>query len=222
MSDIGAMVEELIAAGTPPAVAARVVAEAFSAGVMSAPTRRQSADETADRRRERDRIYRAEKRAALKKSADNLPMSSDSSDNADTALTHKTISKPKKVRAAKIPCPPDWQPNEHHFEKAKELHIPESAVLSKAEDMRLWAASTGANKADWDATFHGFLRRDVDRLRVLPKSAPPTSPAIPNDLAIRMFKQSGRWHPDYGPEPGKPGCRASPEDLAKYGYGEAA
>lgn len=42
--------------------------------------------------------------------------------------------------------------------------------------------------------------------------------AIPNEMALRLFQHRGRWHRDYGPEPGKPGCRASPELLAKFGY----
>jgi hypothetical protein len=47
---------------------------------------------------------------------------------------------------------------------------------------------------------------------------PPNGPLIPDDAAFEFFKKFKRWHRDYGPEPGKPGCRASPEVLAKYGY----
>jgi hypothetical protein len=44
------------------------------------------------------------------------------------------------------------------------MNIPRSAVDSKAEDMRIWAGSKGETKADWDLTFHGFLRRDAQKL----------------------------------------------------------
>jgi hypothetical protein len=215
LSDIGGMVEELIAAGTPPAIAARVVAQAFSAGVLSAPERRQSADETADRRRDRDRIYRAERRAKDKLSDDNRTTSAESSDSADSALTLKNLD--KKVRAKKIPCPPTWAPNESHFAKAAEKNIPQSAVLEKAEDMRLWAQSSGALKMDWDATFHGFLRRDADRLRV-GAPVPIVRLVEPDEAAVQRFQKMHRWHRDYGPEPGMPGCKAPPDILQKYGY----
>lgn len=47
---------------------------------------------------------------------------------------------------------------------------------------------------------------------------PTLGPVIPDDKALDFYKKVGRWHRDYGPEPGMPGCRASPELLAKYGY----
>jgi hypothetical protein len=84
------------------------------------------------------------------------------------ALTYKKdIEVSKKVRARKGPCPPDWKPNESHYAKAAELNIPKAAVDAKAEDMRIWAGSTGALKLDWDLTFHGFLRRDAPKLAVV-------------------------------------------------------
>jgi hypothetical protein len=56
-----------------------------------------------------------------------------------------------------------------HYAKAAELNIPKAAVDAKAEDMRIWAGSTGALKLDWDLTFHGFLRRDAPKLAVVGK-----------------------------------------------------
>ena len=167
MSDIGAMVEELVTAGTPPAVAARIVAEAFTAGVASAVVRGQSADISAENRREKDRERKRIERAASKKSADNPQTSAESADCPNEALSLKSLSKDKKERARKHPCPPDWQPNEKHFAWAAKEHIPQSAVLSKAEDVRLWAQSTGEQKKDWGATLEVWLRRDAPKLRVV-------------------------------------------------------
>ena len=48
---------------------------------------------------------------------------------------------------------------------------------------------------------------------------PTAGPLIPDDAAFEFFLKYHRWHRDYGPEPGKPGCRASPEVLARHGYG---
>jgi hypothetical protein len=168
LSDVGAMVGKLIAAGCAPDVAAAVVAEVFTAGVLSAPVRGQSVDETTEKRRERDRIRQALKRAEAKKSADNPPTSAESADCPTEALSLKIIKKEdKKERARKHPCPADWQPKERHFAWAEKENIPRSAVLSKAEDMRLWAQSTGEQKKDWDATLEVWLRRDAPKLRVV-------------------------------------------------------
>jgi hypothetical protein len=169
------MVDNLVAAGCAPAVAARVVAEAFAAGVLSAPVRGLSVDETTEKRRERDRIRQALKRAEAKKSPDNPPTSAESADCPTRALSLKSLNKEdKKERARKHPCPVDWQPNEKHFAWAEKEHIPQSAVLSKAEDMRLWAQSTGEQKKDWDATLFVWLRRDAPKLRVVKPTAAGT------------------------------------------------
>lgn len=63
------------------------------------------------------------------------------------------------------------------------------------------------------------------RWRDYPPVAPVThSPVIPNEFAVKLFRETGRWNVAYGPEPDKPGCRAPPEFLAKFGFkaGEAA
>jgi hypothetical protein len=172
MSDIGAMVDNLVAAGCAPAVAARVVAEAFAAGVLSAPVRGLSADISAENRREKDRERKRIERAASKKSADNPQTSAESADCPTQALSLKSSNKEdKKERARKHSCPADWQPNEKHFAWAEKEHIPKSAVLSKAEDMRLWAQSTGEQKKDWDATLFVWLRRDAPKLRLVTPTA---------------------------------------------------
>lgn len=49
-----------------------------------------------------------------------------------------------------------------------------------------------------------------------------SQPATPDDKAVEFFKKFGRWHRDYGPEPGQHGCRASPEILTKHGYAPEA
>jgi hypothetical protein len=90
--------------------------------------------------------------------------------NTNSALTYleedKDIKKVSKRarKANSTPLPVDWKPNESHTEAAAKMSIPKTAVDAKAEDMRLWAQSSGALKVDWDATFHGFLRRDREKL----------------------------------------------------------
>jgi hypothetical protein len=170
---IGELVQRLIDAGTPPLVAAVVVSEAFAAGAMSRTVGGLSADETTVRRREYDRERQRLKRELARMSADNTRMSAESADasynNNSFSQEKDSIKEEKKVRARKKKSadflPTDWQPNENHFAAADRLKIPHPAVLEKAEDLRLWAAGNGIARADWDATFHTFLRRDAERLR---------------------------------------------------------
>lgn len=168
MSAVAELVARLIAAGTPPELAAQTVTEAFVAG---AEVRRQSSDSALEKRRAYDRERMRKKREVVRQSAD-------SADSPQEALTLKKDN--KRVRVPKHPCPPDWKPNDDHYRKAGELNIPRSAVDAKAEDMRIWAGSTGATKVDWDLTFHGFLRRDAPKLAV--GQPPPTAHTITPEM----------------------------------------
>jgi hypothetical protein len=42
------------------------------------------------------------------------------------------------------------------------------------------------------------------------------------DRMVGLFKTGTPWHPDLGPEPGKPGCLASPEVLRAHGFLDAS
>lgn len=156
---IAELVSRLIASGTPPELAAQVVAEAYGAGAVCGMSA-DKADVSAERRREKDRERKREIRRHSAESADIPQMS-------ETALTpKKNIKEDKKVRARKGPLSADWKPKPSHYEAAEKLFIPVAAVEAKAEDLRIWAGSTGTQKLDWDLTFHGFLRRDAPKLAV--------------------------------------------------------
>jgi len=160
------LVSRLIAAGTPPEVAAMVVTEAFALGSVcghSADIPRTFADEQAERRRASDRERKRSVRRIPQNSAD-IPRTSEKVLTL-TSLTNTNSKKEKKVRAAKAALSADWTPSDSHFEAAAKLGISRKAVEWKAEDLRLWALSSGELKLNWDATFHGFLRRDADKLR---------------------------------------------------------
>jgi hypothetical protein len=178
---IAGLVSQLIAAGVAPELAATVVTEAFVAGATSTGIPRTSAHE---KRKEYDRERKRKERMST-----GIPP--DSTGHADTALTlKKDNNKIKKVRVAKHLCPPDWKPKSAHYDAAEKLHIPRSAVDAKAEDMRIWAGSTGAMKVDWDLTFHGFLRRDAPKLAHPP---PPKSTDGPGFYAPFGSAQLDAW-----------------------------
>ena len=167
MTSVAELISRLVAAGAPPEIAAIVVTEAFVAGVSCGKSGGIPVDAAAERRR----IYdRDRKRESRRKSADSGGIPVESPRTSKSGLLLTSLSKEeegskesKKVRARKHQLPVDWWPNDKHFEAAERLHIPHAAVFEKAEDMRLWARGSGAVKADWDATFHGFLRRDARR-----------------------------------------------------------
>jgi hypothetical protein len=180
MTPIGDMVRTLIAAGASPDVAAVVVAEAYAAGMNAVAVSGGSpVDEVAEKRRAYDR-----ERKRNERKSGGSPVESGGS--PESALTPKKDNL-KKVSKRK-PIPPDWAPSEVHFQKAAEMNIPRSAVEAKAEDMRIWAGSSGAVKADWDLTFHGFLRRDAPKLSI--RGSPSVSmikPESPSWNAWRAF-----------------------------------
>lgn len=161
MTPIADLVARLIAASTPPELAAVVVAEAFAEGARSVEFRGHSVDETAERRRAKDRDRKRLKRGIPPKSAD-IPRNS--APPLTSSPQKDSVEKEgKKVRARKSFLSAEFQPKPSHFEAAAKLKYrdPRQAVLDKTEDMKVWAHGKGEQRADWDATLHGFLRRDA-------------------------------------------------------------
>jgi len=191
VTGISDMVTRLIASGAAPEVAAAVVAEAFAAGIAVRGHSADKVDEQAERRREKDRLRKRAVRGHSAESAD-IPR------NSETVLTLSSLpieegnskKEGKKVSVRKHPLSADWQPSEVHFEAAAKLGVSREAVLSKAEDMRIWAGSNGALKKDWDLTFHGFLRRDAPKLAAQSRNSQgrQNAPTAPNGLAQALGK----------------------------------
>ncbi len=162
MSIIADMVDQMMELGVDRDVILLAI-RAAEAGLVCGKSA-DKVDISAERRREKDRERKAEIRR----------QSAESADICGKALTYKKDIESKKVRATKARLSADWKPNEGHYAKAAELNIPKAAVDAKAEDMRIWAGSTGALKLDWDLTFHGFLRRDAPKLAVVGSSTAAT------------------------------------------------
>lgn len=89
-----------------------------------------------------------------------VTLSLTSSLTSSNTSENKQKEERKKVRGArgKHLLPDDWGPKPSHFAKAAAQGT--SFVNRKADDMRDWAKSKAVMRADWDATFNGFLRRD--------------------------------------------------------------
>jgi len=162
MTDITALIRELVDAGCDPIIAGSVVARALATGASTAPFRARSGAE-------RQSDYRARKQVTK----------SDESDENVTSVTRDYISSStlsesedkkekevrKKGRGVGEPLPSDWSPNADHFEKGLLLGHSEAEIRDHAEDMRLWAESRAPppRKISWDKTFTGWLRRSKPR-----------------------------------------------------------
>jgi hypothetical protein len=141
----------------------------------------------------------AEKRRAWdrerKRKSGGIPVESGGIPQKALILKKDNNKKDKKVRAAKHPLPPEFQPTEDHFAYGAERGYSRDGVLEKFEDMRIWAGSSGAVKTDWGLTLLGFLRRDTPKKSQSPRAGPmlTITPADRNWNAWKShFRDVGR------------------------------
>jgi hypothetical protein len=175
MTPIASMVRTLIDAGTPPDVAATIVAEAYVAGRNSTGI---PVDEMAEKRRAYDR--------ERKRKSTGIPPDSTGTPQEALILKKDNNKKEKKVRAAKHPLPPEFHPSEDHFAYGAKRGYSRDGVLDKFEDMRIWAGSSGAVKSDWGLTLLGFLRNDTPK---------PSQTIRAASGAVAITPQSPTWNP---------------------------
>lgn len=73
--------------------------------------------------------------------------------------------KESKKGKSGIALPHDWKPSPDEMAYGASLGLASTAIESMAEDMRLWAIANAnrpvGRKADWPATFKGWMRRDA-------------------------------------------------------------
>jgi hypothetical protein len=107
-----------------------------------------------------------------------------------------------------------WQPALQLFRKAVKDGTDPPAIISAAASYRHECEKNNIVNTDKVAQAQTWLRQE--RFRDYKPVAPVET--IPGEFLVKRFSQDQTWRAEYGPEPGKPGCRASPEVLAKYGY----
>lgn len=135
-------------------------------------------DNTAQRRREWDREYRRRLRGHPPDIHPIPPV------RVDTPLSFlREDSKKEKRSSCATRCPPDWKPNDRHYELGHQRGFSREQVDGHAEDMRLWADANAhrpiARKLDWNKAFAGWLRRikSVSSAAATPKEREPTPPS---------------------------------------------
>jgi hypothetical protein len=187
LTNIGEIVARLVAAGTPPEVAAMAVCEAFQMGASTGQSADYPRDEATERRRAYDRERARTKREIRRQSAD----SADSPKSALTSLSLETdINKGKerkKERGEKISA--DWQPSDSHYLDGAELGFSRAEVDGFAEDIRLWARANEhrqvARKSNWDLAFSAWIRRAS---RDRKQRGPPKKSSF-LDIALEIDRQ---------------------------------
>lgn len=165
MNEIAILVQELIAAGTPPEIAASCIAQAVSIGAMSGGNR---VDKTTLKRREWDRNYRARKRGIPPESTRFPPVP------PDTSLSIEEDKKEKKERQRATRIPPDWRPTSSEEEFATQQGLPSAELARETEKFRdYWQAKPGAGgcKLDWPATWRNWIRRVCEQRGYAPTAA---------------------------------------------------
>jgi hypothetical protein len=121
-------------------------------------------DATAERRRAKDRDrYHLRKPPKSTETTETVETAENQNSalssllsSSETTTSDKKVS--KKERARKSLLPDAWRPSTAHYLKAAKQKQSETFVDGKAEDMRNWAKSKAIMRADWDATFYGFLK----------------------------------------------------------------
>jgi len=166
MSDVGGLVRQLIDAGTPPDVAAIVVAEAFAAGAAACKSTGSRVDTAAEKRRAWDRERKAMQRELERPSGGCPP------DFHPISANQPSISeseKKKKERAIGKVCPPDFHPTESHYEAGLRFGLNRPKVDELCGDMRSWSAANSnravARKSDWGLALHQWMKRCASEIR---------------------------------------------------------
>lgn len=124
----------------------------------------------------------------------------------------------KKERGARLAN--DWSPSVSDTDAARAEGFSESEISREVAKFRdYWTAKSGSAgvKLDWSATWRNWCRRAAEYAGKEPQ-AKVNGPIVPSEMAVKLFKSTGKWHRDYGPEPGQVGCRALPEILRAHGY----
>lgn len=73
----------------------------------------------------------------------------------------KGASSPKPKSRPLRQLPDDWAPSAEQRVRWKGRGATDALLDSSAEDMRTWARGKGISRADWAATYDGFVKRDL-------------------------------------------------------------
>lgn len=170
MTPIADMIREMTAAG----VDIDTILIAVEA-VEKAVRPQKSADTSADKRRESDRIRKQIERENLRKSAE----SADNPQMSNSASISKDLKKEGKRQNRGTRIASDWTLSEAERSFAKQEGFSDWEIQREAQKFRdYWTACAGSKgvKLDWTATWRQWIRSGADRAGKTP--APTTNTGV--------------------------------------------
>lgn len=172
---IADMVEQMYSTGIPPeaivaAVRATELAIAQSNSIDSTANRRRAWDRNRKRLQKKPSTGIPVESGGIPPESENLPLivtslvrEESKKDSTTTSSTGIPPEKSKRKTGQRLP--EDWKPSTRHYEIGLEAGVGREIVDRLAVDMRLWEQANQnraiAKKADWDATFSGWVRRSA-------------------------------------------------------------
>jgi hypothetical protein len=206
MSTIAEMVDELIAAGTPPGIAASIVTQAFAAGAQSIRPQT-STDVTRQSRLEKDRIRQQMRRDNLRKSTD---VQGNPQTSVDVSLSKSKSLEKREADGADVRV--TWRPPDVDWNDAV-AKLGLQAAESELVKFRERPGSMSRILPDWRV----WVQRAVDYLA---KNKPAAAPILPTktdaafdwDSVVKTWHRTGYWSAQAGPDPESPACRC-PRDI---------
>lgn len=99
------------------------------------------------------------------------PQNGDSVDSTSKTPPGKEGRGARAARRHPTPLPEAWQPSVAACDLGHSLGLSQADVAMAADRMRDWSIGDGKLKADWDATFRNWLRKDASEPRRRPEHA---------------------------------------------------
>jgi hypothetical protein len=226
MSNIGALVERMVAAGMSVGDAGAIAAEIYAAGVASASIRSPGAERTR-RYRERHKTSQSVTPSRDDNASQNVTerhkaSQSDVSPKVPIERSLKKEGRQLKSAASRgTRLNPSWTPTEAGRLSARQEGFSDAEIDREILQFRdHWIAASGSKavKLDWDAAWRTWYRRSADMKGKKPTPMAGAEPkAVDVESAVKLFAKTGIWSRWAGPEPSQLGCQAPPELFAKYG-----
>lgn len=201
------IITALIAGGMHAVDAAALLARAAVEMAVSAQRIPQnSADISAERRREKDRL-RKRKTPRIPQNSAEIPQNSSSALSSSSLVIDSEMKQERKKERAQRgrgeKIPQDWTPTAEHYAFGREHDRDRRWIDQQAEDMRIWARTNEhravARKSDWNLTFMGWVRRTIGAARSTgpPRKHNPSFAEIAMNAERALHEQPADHEPDF-------------------------
>lgn len=219
LSNIGALVERLIAGGFSVSEASTIIAEAVAAGAATSAYRKSPGAERQQRYRNRNKASQSvtnRNDVEASRTVTNRNESVTSDENAN-----QPISKPIKNRKRQNSEPalrgtrilPDWKLTDAEKLFARAEGFSDFEIEREASKFRdYWTAAAGSNavKRDWTATWRQWIRNGAERAGKTPRRQ--SGDAVPSGVLVKTGTEAwDAWQAHMKATTGK-GSPMSPRD----------